>query len=61
MLLELSPNDADRLQLLGEAAGLLGAAPPGTYPAQVHWRQACMRLLGEPVLAAPPNCRGVLT
>lgn len=38
VLLELSPSDADRLQLLGEAAGLLGAAPPGAYPAQVRWR-----------------------
>lgn len=46
MLLELSPSDADRLQLLGEAAGLLGAAPLGAYPAQVHWQQACMWLHG---------------
>ncbi|PRW59549.1 MFS general substrate transporter [Chlorella sorokiniana] len=38
VLLELSPSDADRLQLLGEAAGLLGAAPPGAYPAQeLRW------------------------
>ncbi|KAI7839840.1 hypothetical protein COHA_006425 [Chlorella ohadii] len=38
VLLELSPSDADRLQLLGEAAGLLGAAPLGAYPAQeLRW------------------------
>ena len=36
VLLELSPADPDRLQLLGEAAGLLGAAPPGAYPPQAR-------------------------
>lgn len=34
-LVELSPGDDERLELLGEAAGLLSAAPPGAYPPQV--------------------------
>ena len=53
-LLELTPGDAERLQLLAEAAGLLAAAPPGAYPVQVPdggrlahgawlgvWRHSC--------------------
>lgn len=33
-LIELSAGDADKLQLLGEAQGLLSAAPAGAYPVQ---------------------------
>ncbi|EFN50881.1 hypothetical protein CHLNCDRAFT_141680 [Chlorella variabilis] len=37
-LVELSPGDDERLELLGEAAGLLSAAPPGAYPPQeLRW------------------------
>ena len=35
-LLGLAPGDSERLALLGEARGLLGAAPLGAYPQQVH-------------------------
>ena len=61
-LLELSPSDADRLQLLGEAAGLLSAAPPGAYPAQVGgeavWLsgEPCRRAALTSALRLPPAC-----
>ena len=35
-LIELSAGDADKLQLLGEAQGLLSAAPAGAYPVQAR-------------------------
>lgn len=37
-LIEMSGGDADRLQLLGEAQGLLAAAPTGAYPPQARSR-----------------------
>ena len=59
-LIELSVGDADKLQLLGEAQGLLSAAPAGAYPAQASFTRfgtvhAALGLQAPLRLALPPS------